>query len=195
MTVLGHHTVAELRDWLAAIDSQMAQTAAAYAAFAPTWEAQDPAAHHEWDGEWKALQTRYGTARTRAQIAFAKALVEVGVPDSLNPVEDEWQGVLHALAKTPGAVQKGDFQDLVNRLTAAEGKPVDMSKMPQPKAADADLGVLQAANTTIRTGEKAVDAIVRAGKEIAPSKGTATLVVVGLGLVLGVLLATKSVLR
>ena len=88
----------------------------------------------------------------------------------------------------PGATGKGDFQDLYNRIAAAQGKPVDMSKLPQPTAADADLATYKAADTVIRAGE----AVAR---KVAPSKGTGTLVVVGLGLVLGVLLATKSVLR
>ena len=94
----------------------------------------------------------------------------------------------HALSKTPGATGTGDFQDLYNRLTAAQGRPVDMSKLPQPTAPDADLTAYKAADTVIRAGE----AVAR---QITPSKGTGTLVVVGLGLVLGVLLATKSVLR
>ena len=65
MSVFGHHSAGELRDWLADIDFQMAQVGAAYAAFAPPWQAQDPAAHHEWAADWKALQARYGAARAR----------------------------------------------------------------------------------------------------------------------------------
>jgi hypothetical protein len=188
MTFLGHHALGELRDWLAAIDYEAGQIGSAYAAFAPTWQAQDPVAHRAWLGDWQSLQSRYGVARAKAQSAIGHARWEVGVPDSMIPVEDEWQGVLHALSKTPGATGTGDFQDLYNRLTAAQGRPVDMSKLPQPTAADADLTAYKAADTVIRAGE----AVAR---QITPSKGTGTLVVVGLGLVLGVLLATKSVLR
>ena len=188
MTVLGHHTVGELRDWLAAIDYEAAQVASAYAAFASTWQAQDAPAHHEWAAEWKSLQARYGVARARAQGAIMRAQLEIAIPDSVIPVEDEWQAVLHALSKTPGTTTKSDFQDLYNRLVAAQGKPIDMSKIPQPTAVDADLSAYKAADTVIRTGE----AVAR---KVTPSKGTGTLVVVGLGLVLGILLATKSVLR
>ena len=52
MSVLGHHSVGELRDWLVDIDYQAAQIGAAYEAFAPAWQAQDTAAQHEWAGEW-----------------------------------------------------------------------------------------------------------------------------------------------
>jgi hypothetical protein len=188
MSVLGHHSVGELRDWLVDIDYQTAQIGAAYEAFAPAWQAQDTAAQHEWAGEWKALQARYAAARGKAQAAIFRAKLDVGIPDSLIPVEDEWQAVLHALARTPGAVAKGDFQDLYTRLVAAQGKPVDLSKMPQPTAPDADLNVYKAADAVIRAGEAAA-------RQITPSKTTGTLIVVGLGLALGVLLATKSVLR
>jgi hypothetical protein len=189
MTVLGHHSVGELRDWLSAIDYQAGQIAAAYAAFGPTWQVQDAAAHHEWAGEWKALHSRYGAARSRAQFAIARAQLEVAIPDSLIPVEDEWQAVLHALAKTPGAVAKGDFQDLYNRLAAAQGKPIDLSKMPQPTAADSDMSAYKAADSAIRAGESAARALT-------PAKVSAgTKFLLGGGLLLGLFLATKVVLR
>jgi hypothetical protein len=188
VTILNHHTVAELRDWLAALDYQIGQVAAAHAAFATIWELRDPVAHHEWAGDWKALQTRYGIARAKALGAIGRAQLEFGVPDSMIPVEDEWQGVLHALSHTVGVTAKGDFQDLHDRLVAAQGKPIDLSKTPQPTATDADLGAYKIADAAIRAGEAAA-------RDLKPSKGTGTLVIVGLGLILGVVLATKSVLR
>jgi hypothetical protein len=198
MTILGHHTVAELRDWIEHIDEEMGRIDAVAKATLPAWKAQDPPSAAAWADEWKALSSRYQAARVLAEIAFAKSKIAIGVSDSVIPVEDEWQAVLHALSKTPGVVAPGDYQDLFNRLNpiaVAQAKPIDLSNLPQPKATDADLGVFQAANATIRAGEKAADAVLRAGKDLAPSKGTATVVVVGLGLVLGILLATKSVLR
>jgi len=189
MTVLGHHTVAELRDWLSALDYEAGQIASAYATFAPTWQAQDAATHHEWASDWKALQARYHAARARAQFATLRAQIDVGVPDSMIPVEDEWQGVLHALAKTPGAVGKGDFQDLYNRLSAAQGKPVDVSKTPQPTATDADLSAYKAADVVIRAGESAARAL-------SPSRvSPGTKILVGGGILLGLLLTAKVVLR
>jgi hypothetical protein len=189
MTVLGHHSVGELRDWLSAIDYEAGQIASAYATFGPTWQAQDAAAHHEWAGQWKALQSRYGAAHARAQFAIARAQLDIGIPDSVIPVEDEWQAVLHALAKTPGAVARGDFQDLYNRLAAAQGKPIDMSKMPQPTATDADLSAYKAADTVIRAGESAARAVSPA--QMSPG----TKLLLGGGILLGLLIATKVVLR
>jgi len=188
MTVLEHHSVAELRDWLSAIDYEIGQVGAAYAAFAPAWQAQDSAAHQDWASDWKSLQSRYGAARAKAQSVLDRARFVVGVPDSMIPAEDEWQGVVRALAKTPGAIAKGDFQDLCNRIGTAQGRPVELSKIPQPTAADADLNVFKAADTAIRAGEAAV-------RKITPSKGAGALVVLGLGLGVGLVLAAKSVLR
>ena len=187
MTILTRHSVAELRDWLAAIDYQMGQIAAAYAAFASTWQARDPVAQHEWLADWQALHTRYTLARARAEGAIGRAKIEPA-PDSLIPAENEWQGVLHALSRTVGVTAKGDFQDLHDRLVAALGKPIDFSKMPQPTATDADLSAYKVADAAIRAGEAAV-------RQVTPSKGTGTLIIVGLGLLLGVVLATKSVFR
>ena len=119
------------------------------------------------------------TARmARARGAIARAQLELGMPDSVIPVEDEWQGLVHALAKTPGTTAKGDLQDLYNRLCAAQGKPIDLSRMPQPTATDADLGVFKAADAAIKAGETAA-------RRVAPSKGTGTLLFVGVGLGLG----------
>jgi hypothetical protein len=188
MTILNHHSVAELRDWLAALDYQTGQVAAAYAAFAPGWQTHDAAAHQDWSADWKAFQTRYGIARAKALGSIGRAQLEVAVPDSMIPVEDEWQGVLHAVSRTRGLTAKGDFQDLHDRLVAAQGKPIDLSKTPQPTATDADLGAYKIADAAIRAGEAAA-------RDLKPSKGTGTLVIVGLGLILGVVLATKSVLR
>ena len=64
MTIAGHHTVAELKDWLAALDYQAGQVAQAYAAFAPKWRARDDggAAATDWENDWKALKARYAAA-------------------------------------------------------------------------------------------------------------------------------------
>jgi hypothetical protein len=187
MTVLARHSVAELRDWIAAIDYQMGQVGAAYAASAASWQAGDRAGEHDWLADWQALHTRYTLARARAEGAVGRAKLEPA-PDSLISAEDEWQGVLRALSRTVGVTAKGDFQDLYDRLVAATGRPIDMSRTPQPTATDADLRAYRIADAAIRAGEAAA-------RQVAPSKGTGALVLVGLGLILGVVLATKSVLR
>jgi len=189
MSVFGHHSVGELRDWLSAIEYQTGQLAAAYAAFGPAWQAKDAAGHNEWADDWRAFQARYGAARARAQSAIERARWEVGVPDSVIPVEDEWQAVLHALARSPGTTGKGDFQDLNARLVVAQGRPVDMSKTPQPTAVDADLSVYKAADTAIRVGENAARTMT--GAKMSP----VAKLLLGGSVLVGIFVASKVVLR
>jgi hypothetical protein len=63
------------------------------------------------------------------------------------PAQGTFDGIMKALKQgypPDGAmVQKGDFDDLSDRLTAA-GKAPDYSQMPQPTATDVDLKVLNA---------------------------------------------------
>ena len=188
MTILGHHTVAELRDWLAAVDYQANQIAGSFKSFAPTWSAHDGATARDWSSDWSAFLSRYRTARARALLVIGRAQVELGIPDSVIPVEDEWQGVQNALARTPGSIAKGDFQDLYNRLSAAQAKPIDMSATPQPTAVDADLGAYKAADAVIRAGENVA-------RTVAPSKSTGVMVLLGVGLGFGLLVALRSVLK
>jgi hypothetical protein len=190
MTVLGQHTAAELRDWLAAIDYQIDQVRHAYDQFAAMWHVRDAGAESDWKQEWHALLDRYGVARSSAQIALGLAKLDVAVPDSLIPVETEWQAVHHALAPTPGTVSKGDFQDLYGRLVEARGKPVDMSKVPQPKALDADLATYKAADQVIRTAEE-----VARGAAHAATVGPGTKLLLGAGFLAAVYLTTKAVFR
>jgi hypothetical protein len=190
MTILGLHSVAELREWLAAMDYEQAQIASAHDAFAATWAVQDAAAATAWAGDWKTLRARYGEARAKAQGAIAHAAHDPR-PDNLIPVEDEWVAIERALARNPGTMSRGDLQDLYGRLAAAQGKPMDFSRMPQPTAsADADVAVLKAADAAIRAGESAM-------RRITPSKSTGTLVLVclGSGLSLATLIAFRSVFK
>lgn len=189
MTVLGHHSAAELRDWLAAIDYQIEEVRRAYAAFASTWRAHDAGAEGAWKHDWTALLSRYSAARTKAEGAIARAHGDAFVADSLYPVEDEWQAVNHALARTPGSVVHGNFQDVYERLSAAMGRPIDLSRTPQPTALDVDLATYKAADTVIRAGEGAARSLAHA------QMGPGTKLLIGGGLVLSLYLATKAVFR
>ena len=107
------------------------------------WQARDASTHRMWSATGSRSKSRYEIARAKAQSAIDHARWEVGVPDSMIPLEDEWQGS-STPCREPRCDGNGDFQDLYNRLTAAQGKPVDMSKLPQPTATDADLSAYKA---------------------------------------------------
>lgn len=187
MSILGHHSAGELRDWLAAMDYQVAQIAKAYAAFAPTWKAQNAQALADWTHDWNEFQSRYGVAHALARMAIVKATL-TPVPDSLIPVEDEWQRVHNALTQSPGTISKGDLQDLYNRLAAARGTPIDMPKTPQPTAADADLHVFKAADAVAKGAEDLTH-------HLPPPPDTSTKILIGGGIALGLALVVRSILR
>lgn len=147
MTILGQHTVNEIQDLLAAKDYTIKQIKTARDTMVWT----DPVAAADWDKDFAALNKRYDAAALRARAVIISTYATSG---GAVPAEGTYQDVLSALSKIPGTTQKGDLQDLSNRLKEA-GAAQDFSQMPQPKATDADLAGFKAADTTIKAGESA----------------------------------------
>jgi hypothetical protein len=157
--IVGLHTIAELRDWLKALDYQIAEIERARLEVAPAWLVRDPAGFAAWTAEWSAFRSRYTDAHDLAQGQILLAKTE-WTPDNLNTAEVAWQVVAYALRQDPGGPEhRGDFQDLYRRLVAARGASVDLSRTPQPaKGTDADLIVYQGADGLIKAGEAATSA-------------------------------------
>jgi hypothetical protein len=144
MTILGQESVAELRDLVAAKDYTFGQIQQAYDAFAAQWKAQDPAGHDDWLSDWRARKAKYLAARVIAATAFARGQAAF-VSETLVPAPIEYDLVLASLTKdAKSGVQKGDLQELFDRLSAARGAQVDLSRTPQPQATDVDLSVYKA---------------------------------------------------
>jgi len=138
MTLLGHHTADEFFDLVNAKDSVIKTMSDSRASF--QWN--DATAASDWDSDFATLRNRYDSAVLKGKATII-AETTSSVPLSMLPVEDEYQAVLAALSKTPGSTQKGDLQDLSNRLQIA-GAQQDFSAMPQPQATDLDLQTFQA---------------------------------------------------
>ncbi len=159
MTIGGNHTVAELRDWIAANDFVVGRIASGWAEIGPAWTAVDPAGAGAFGEQWAALRARYELARAGAEARFLLAKLDLFLPDSLSPAEDQWQAVARALERYPGGPQSpGDLQDLYARIAAARtqlGAPaIDFTGLPQPTpGSDADLNLYQASDAAIRAGE------------------------------------------
>lgn len=152
MTILGQHTVTELRDLVKAKDEDLRQFQLGYEDFAPTWKAKDPVAFEAWTKAWKALKTRYSNAKTMANITFSAQKVNPLSEDE-TPAEGAYSAILRSLQKVEGTVSPGDKQDLFNRIVAA-GKALDY-KVPQPDGKDVDLQVYLLADKA----KKQVDAV------------------------------------
>jgi len=166
-TEMGLYTIAELRDLLVAKDQEIDAMLNAYNAFAPSWHGSDA---DDFANDWHALQSRYASARTAASSAIANA--SSFIPDNMNPADSEYRAVIGALIAHEGTVSKGDLQDLYNRLSAAQKKPVEAPgfHVAQPtKGTDADLNTIQGADAFMGHLKKAKPAIALAVAGIAAS--------------------------
>lgn len=184
MTVNGNHTAAELQDLVNAKTYEVGQVAQAYADYSPTWVAKDSGTFVDFTNDWSNFQARWDKALKVAQSSLTLAKLNPA-PSDVILAEKEYMGLLNALQPHPGIVDKGSFQDLYNRLVAA-GKPVDVSKVPQPTAVDRDLQAYQASDTAVKGVQSAGEAL----KQAATSKYG---LYVGLGLagILGLLIITR----
>jgi hypothetical protein len=144
-SILGQASVADVQDALASGQARMDQLGNAYAAFAPTWVNQDHVAFIDWTSDWTTLQNRWKAAVGKANSAVTAAKFSFATPNSMIAAQAEYDGLLKAIracAPPDGCpVVKGDWDDLNNRLTAAQGHATQYN-LPQPTATDIDQAAL-----------------------------------------------------
>lgn len=142
-TLGGSPSVADLKDLIASGTYRVKQLGQKYADFAPTWVQKDSAAFVDWTNDWTKFQNRWNPALKTAQDK-ASGMLSSLTPDTYMPAADEYTGMMKALKQgypPDGAqIQKGDFDDLSNRLEAAAGSKINYSAMPQPVGEDAGMG-------------------------------------------------------
>jgi hypothetical protein len=166
-TEMGLYTVAELSDLLKAKDEEMHAMDTAYNAYAPNWHGPDA---DNFANDWHALQARYASARTAATNTIANA--SSWIPANMNPADGDYHAVINSLIQVEGTTTKGDLQDLYNRLSAAQKKPVEGPdfKVSQPtKGSDADENALKGADAFMNHLNKAKPAIALGIAGIATS--------------------------
>lgn len=154
---LGEHTVDDLLHMMEAYDGAFNQIENKIQDLPPT----DPKTA-EWMSEFMTLRERYLIARSAAQ----KVVDEWSVlPNSVRTAEPEYQGILRALQKEVDAYQRGDYQDLYNRLSELLAYRPNIY-MPQPKQ-DFDTAFLHATSgvaSTIDTALHPLDSLSNAFK-------------------------------
>jgi hypothetical protein len=143
---LNQHTVNETKDLIRAKAMEIANLKAAAATYGNVVDSS-------WTSDFANLSSRFNTAQAVAQAAMT-ALNMPFVSDDIQTAETAYQGVLHSVIKNEGQVQAGDLQDLWNRLTLAQGKPIaenaaSLQPVYAPKGSDVDLNNLQRANAVI----------------------------------------------
>lgn len=186
MTLFGSHVVSEVSDLLNVWDARILQLQDQANAYYDTWEAKDKTGHADWMADWDKLVARWTPAKGHAKtIILATPQMQ-----DYTPAEGVYQELLNALAPgQTGHINKGDFDDLSARMTAA-GKPAVYTGAAnaQPSAVDVDLGTYKAADT----GVKAVEATGAAVQKAASIGWTqAKPYVIGGGILIGIGLAAK----
>ena len=156
MTILGQHSVTELKDLLKAKDSNLADMAKAASSFGPKWKVSDPSSYSAWMSDYNLLKAGYSLAAIEAKAEILGGEMTPFVSDDNIPAETGYQAVISSLQKTPGVVSTGDFQDLFSRIQTAQKQagqaPYKESPTPQPtKGSDTDLNTMNAATDALNS--------------------------------------------
>ena len=160
-TIGGAHTVAELRDLLAAHSYSVAQTQKAINDNTPLL-ALHPDDYILLFNDWNVLLARWNAARGRAQAVLSAFHP---LPENMTSAEAQYVGVLQALQITYPRLfdSPGDLVDIVRRLAKLNVKP-DFSAMPQPRAGtDTDFETLKASNAIIQAATPSAKSWVKFG--------------------------------
>jgi hypothetical protein len=133
---LGSHTIADLKQLVAAQDYTFSQIDGQVPKLLVPPLVLD-ARVADWMADWQKLKARYATARANAQKTIDSWSIQ---PDSIRTAEDEYQGVLKSLDSSLAnpqlnGYQKGDLQDLYNRMAEIGAHP-QFPNMPQPDPKD-----------------------------------------------------------
>jgi hypothetical protein len=161
--VLGKKSIADLQDLLTSVRYRMTQMATALGQVDPS-KVKDPKA-------FAALMVDAGNLKNRVSRADAGAAAAVAntpsVTAAVTPAQNWYDALVKAMKQgyPPAAaqIQRGDYDDIVNRIWQVGGVRVDTSQMPQPRTADPDQRFMQ---YTLPV-QQGVDAAVAAAKAAA----------------------------
>lgn len=164
-SVLGKMTVAEADELIKAKDYDFTQIAQKYIQVGPNWRERNPAEYADFMKDYMALMDRWATAKQAVQKKLTVLAAGFSLlPNSAIPAQAEYDQLLEALTRTPGRWQKGDIQDIHDRLSkagiAANVGPVVYPNQPQPKAPDLDIKPYQAADVVVKKVETIGDELL-----------------------------------
>lgn len=181
-TVLGEHTVAELKDLLAAKTVEVDRVEKAYQKILDLGPPKPEVT--AWKTDWDTFKERWSAATKEAQDAIDAWSWNPFVPDNMAAAESQYVGVLKALSQAYPELHTvpGDLNDLGIRLTQLGGE-IDNSPLPQPQPnSDFDFNALQTTNAAAQVAQHAADALTLSKK---------TWVIIGLGVGLGLFILPR----
>jgi hypothetical protein len=169
MTIFGSHTIGELKDLLRAKDNIAKSLEAKWFELAPRWQAANKSAADDWQADFQAFKERYQKARNSAQLKIDTGRF-IPFSDDL-PADEEYEGIIRALTvKRNGTYEKGDIQDLYNRIAKINGAGFGIPT-PQPQSVDRDLDYYKTSGTVLTALDQTADAAIERGQRaVAKSK-------------------------
>lgn len=174
--ILGQKSLADLQDLLTSVRYRMNQMAFALGAIDPS-KVKDPRALAALFVDVGNLKNRVNTADTNASAAIIAASWNPMVILAATPAQGAYDALVKSIKQgyPPAAaqIQRGDYDDVVNRIKQIGGVAVDLSQMPQPRAADPDLRFMQQ-TTPIARGVDAAAAAAEATAREAEKEGKET---------------------
>jgi hypothetical protein len=189
MTILGKHTVAEIRDLMATIDFRIKAVFSLIAkkngdplAFTPGHpgiSSNNIAAWNVWLTNWRQIQDKVSIVLTALMISNPL------VGADTQPAEDQWTRIRCAINRScdDSHTDPGDMQSIIIAIQIEGGESIDERNRPEPKAGDPDFDALLKVDAAIKAGEKAKADVERAGKSALTSNtGIAiigTIIIVG----------------
>jgi hypothetical protein len=162
--VLGQKSVADLQDLLTSVRYRMSQMTLTLGQIDPS-KVKDPKA-------FAALVLDVGNLKNRVTQADSNATnVIASVPStvaSVTPAQGAYDKLVKAIKQgyppASAQIQRGDYDDVVNRIKQIGGVAVDLSNIPQPRAPSPDQRFMQY-TTPVQQGVDAVAAAARAAAD------------------------------
>jgi hypothetical protein len=142
--IAGQKSLADVQDLVSSIQYRMAQMRTALGQINPL-QVKDQTKFAALMVDAGNLQTRVTAALSSASEAVSRSAYTL-LPASYTPAQQSYDRLMKAIKQgypPDGAqVQRGDYDDVVNRIKQIGNVAVDLSRMPQPKAPDPDLSLL-----------------------------------------------------
>lgn len=188
MSVLGQHTISEVRHLMNTVEFRLQQNQPVFDGIkGPATVSPE---YIDLAKDYDAFKARW--SRARDEVLNRILVLNMGnplLPASSIPAENEYKTVRKAINVGGGdTYTKGDLMDILIRTEKLAGRRFDETKAPQPPADfDPDHAGYRAVDSAIKSGEAAAEAAAKKGKELAKSNvGLIVLGAVGVAIAGGV---------
>jgi len=145
--ILGQYSIGDLDDLLKAKSYDIGRLQTLWTQLQGPWLSVDQIAANDWQADWNLFSTKWNNAASTASAIVSDAKA-TQAPIALMPANDIYLSLLHILKQKDGVISKGDYDDLFQRLSAANLQLSNMGDFsnwntPQAQNTDADIDIMQ----------------------------------------------------